>query len=349
MRNFKSLLIVFFAFATTACSKQQISKPAEEQPESSSSKTATVTNPNKVVVAYIAGTAGNVQAITDAIDFNIVTHVNLAFFDPSTTGAMIANGEPLFADFTSAQINYVVTKAHAAGRKVLASLVGVNPAPGSGDVVTLFTPANRTSFINGLVELVNYYNLDGIDVDVEGNQLAAIKNQGNYAGFISALRNQINPLGKLVTVATPGNNSVTIPNSSYAYFDLINIMSYDIGWNGTANHSPYDKALQHIQYFLDDNCPASKLVLGLPAYGYKPTVGSGTKSFKDIVATYGSAAAYADTYDGYKYNGITSIEAKTKYAALHIKGVMIWELSQDAPGTYSLIQAIGRKINTTTP
>ncbi|WP_199118345.1 hypothetical protein [Pedobacter sp. ASV28] len=51
-------------------------------------------------------------------------------------------------------------------------------------------------------------------------------------------------------------------------------------------------------------------------------------------------------YHDYKYNVITAIEAKNKYAAQYIKGVMIWELSQDVTGTYSLVWAVGGKINT---
>lgn len=348
MKNLRTIIILLAGAALTACSKQQVSSPEVKKTAGRAMKISS-TPSDKVVVAYIAGSAGNVQAITDSIDFSIVTHVNLAFFDPGTNGEMMANGEPLFADFTAQQINYVVTKAHAAGRKVLPSLVGANPAAGSGNIVELFRPANRTNFINHLADMVTYFNLDGVDVDVEGNQLAAIKNEGNYAGFIAALRNKINPLGKLVTVATPGPNSTTIPNSSIAYFDLVNIMSYDIGYGTSNNHSPYNKAVDDIQYYISNGWPASKLVLGLPAYGFKPTVGTGTRSYKSIVAEYGSAAAYADEYNGYKYNGINTIEAKTQYAVENIKGVMLWELSQDAPGPYNLIRAVGRKINPSAP
>ena len=85
------------------------------------------------------------------------------------------------------------------------------------------------------------------------------------------------------------------------------IMSYDIGYGSSNNHSPYNKAVDDIQYYISNGWPASKLVLGLPAYGFKPTVGTGTRSYKSIVAEYGSAAAYADEYNGYKYTGINTI------------------------------------------
>lgn len=337
------ILLAALAAIATSCSKQA------EQPKLTNEVAVTAsatTNPDKVVVGYIPGWA-DVKTLTDSIDFNIVTHINLAFFAANSAGQVMANGQPLYSDFGASQINYVVTKAHAKGRKVLASLGGGAPDPNAADMATLFRAANRTNFINNLAAFVTYFNLDGIDMDVEGTSLSTIKSEQNYAPFIAALRAKINPLGKLVTAATAGYDDGMIPSSSYDYLDLINIMSYDNGWGGTANHSTYDAAVAHIQKFLTSGAPASKLVLGVPFYGYKPTVGTGEISFAELLANYGSAVAYVDEYDGYKYNGITTIEKKTAYAALNIKGVMIWELSQDVQGTYSLLQAVGRKINTT--
>lgn len=326
----------------TSCAKQ--SEPPA--PASVATVAPQATNPDKVVIGYVPGWA-NVQSVTDGIDFDIVTHINLAFFAANASGTVMSNGQPLYSDFNATEINYVVSKAHAKGRKVLASLGGGNPDPGAANMAVLFRAANRTAFINNLAAFVSYFNLDGIDVDVEGSQLTTINNEGTYAPFVAELRAKINPQGKLVTAATAAWNGGEIPVASFSYLDFINIMSYDNGWGGTDNHSTYDAAVAHIEKFLKLGAPASKLVLGLPFYGYKPTVGAGEISFRQLLANYGSAVAYVDYYDGYKYNGITAIEAKTKFAAQYIRGVMIWELSQDATGTYSLLQAVGRKINTT--
>ncbi|SOD12497.1 glycosyl hydrolase family 18 protein [Pedobacter xixiisoli] len=354
MKHLKSLSLSIMLLVLFSCSKQlevpveKISTDSKVLNSNNGVVQALATPANKVVIGYIPGWA-NVTNVTNAIDFSIVTHVNLAFFAPSSSGAMMSGGQPLYSDFNASEINYVVAKAHAEGRKVLASLGGGSPDPNAGDIAVQFRTAHRTNFIDNLAAFVTYFNLDGIDIDVEGTTLATIKSEQNYAPFVSALRNKINPLGKLVTAATAGYVNAMIPASSYSYLDLINIMSYDNGWNGTGNHSTYDAAIQHIQNFLNLGCPASKLVLGVPFYGYKPTVGTGYKAYKDLLAQYGTGMAYVDYYDGYKYNGITAIEAKTKYAAQYIRGVMIWELSQDVTGTYSLLQAVGRKINTPAP
>lgn len=296
-----------------------------------------------LVVGYVPGW-GNVQTIIDNTDLSILTHINITFFSPNSSGAMISGGQPVCSDASTAEITYIVNKAHQNGVKVLASLQGGVVPSCSGNMATLLQPANMPNLVNNLKAFANYYNLDGIDVDIEGSLLTTIKNAGNYTPFIQALRTVLNPIGKLVTAASAGYTSAMVPSSSFQYFDYVHIMSYDNNWGGSGNHSTYADALTHIQNFLNQGCPANKLTLGLPFYGYSGNVGTNGTAFKTIVSQC-PAAAYVDSYAGYQYNGITTIEKKTSYAAQHIGGVMIWELSQDAPGTLSLLKAVGRKIN----
>ena len=44
------------------------------------------------------------------------------------------------------------------------------------------------------------------------------------------------------------------------------------------------------------------------------------------------------------YNGIPTIKMKTILAKQEASGVMIWQLSGDAPGPKSLLQAIGEAV-----
>ena len=346
MKNLKLLLILLTAFSSLfSCSKgiDPVKTKEMDLKESSRFVSKTVV-PGKVVVGYVPSW-GNVQSIMDNTDLTILTHINIAFFSPNSSGVMISGGQPVCSDATTSEINYIVTKSHQNGVKVLASLAGGVVPNCSGNMATLLQPANRANLISNLVAFANYYNLDGIDIDIEGSTLTTIKNAGNYVPFVQELRAALNPLGKLVTAASAGYTSGMIPSQSFQYLDFVHIMSYDNNWGEAGNHSTYADALVHIKRFLDQGCAASKLTLGLPFYGYLGNVGTGTYTFfKTIVSLY-PAAAYVDTYAGYKYNGITAIEAKTRYASLHIAGVMIWELSQDAPDTLSLLQAVGREIN----
>jgi chitinase len=347
MKNLK-LLCCFLTAVTFmfSCSKRDDSIDSKNTIGSKpgASRQLTTVSSTKVVVGYVPAW-GNVQTIMDNTDLTILTHINIAFFSPNSSGAMISGGQPVCSDASTAEITYIVSKAHQNGVKVLASLQGGVVPSCSGNLATLLQPANVANFVNNLKAFANYYNLDGIDVDIEGSSLTTIKNAGNYTPFIQALRTALNPIGKLVTAASAGYTSAMVPSSSFQYFDYVHIMSYDNNWGGAGNHSTYADALTHIQNFLNQGCPAEKLTLGLPFYGYSGNVGTGTyTAFKTIVSQY-PAAAYVDSYAGYQYNGITTIEKKTSYAAEHIGGVMIWELSQDAPGTLSLLQAVGRKIN----
>lgn len=337
----------FFTILWTAASTLGGCNPQQEITEipvsESHQSVSLLQNNDKVVIGYIP-TYVNMQNAIDNTDLDIVTHINIAFINPDTSGSVMSGGEPTCSNASASDINYVVNKAHQNGVKVLASLGGGSEPSCAGSWTTLLQPSNRATLVSNLSAFAQYFNLDGIDVDIEGNRLQDLIDAGYYTPFIEDLHDSLNPQGKLVTCATATYTGGRIPVSSIPYFDYVNVMSYDNGWGTTGHHSTYAHAVGHIQTWLGLGCPAEKLVLGVPFYGYTNTVGTGGTSYKDIVGQY-PAAAYVDEYAGYKYNGIPTIEAKTEYAAQHIAGVMIWELSQDTSDSLSLLQAIGRKIS----
>lgn len=296
----------------------------------------------KVVIGYIP-TWKDMRKSIDATDLNILTHVNLSFLNPDASGAFLWNGEPICSDGGSEDIKYVVKKAHENGVKVLVSLGGGTIPQCSGDWKALLQTPHRTTVVNNLKALADFYNLDGIDVDIEGGLLNDISEAGDYTPFIQELRDVLHPEGKLVTCATASYVGGMIPKSSIAFFDYVNIMAYDNHWNRTENHATFDDAVRDMEMWLDLGCPAEKLVLGVPFYGYEGTVGSGAVSYKSIVEQ-DPNAAQVDAYKDYKYNGIPTMQTKTEYAMKHGAGIMIWEISNDAPNSFSLLQAIGEKL-----
>lgn len=296
----------------------------------------------KVVIGYIP-TWKDMRQTIDATDLNILTHINLSFLNPDANGEFLLNGEPICSDGSSADIKYVVKKAHENGVKVLVSLGGGTIPQCSGDWKALLQTSHRTTVVNNLKALADFYNLDGIDVDIEGGLLNDISEAGDYTPFIQELRDVLHPQGKLVTCATASHVGGMIPKSSIPFFDYVNIMAYDNHWKRAENHATFDDAVRDMEMWLDLGCPADKLVLGVPFYGYMGTVGSGGVSYKSIVEQ-DPNAAQVDAYKDYKYNGIPTMQAKTEYAMKHGAGIMIWEISNDAPDSLSLLQAIGKKL-----
>lgn len=311
------------------------------------------------VVGYIPSYK-NMSTVIDNTDLSKVTHLNISFLNPNASGVVSTGGNPVCmpgafgGNAAGSELSYVVQKAHQAGVKVLVSVAGGVIPDCSGNWRTLLQPANRTTLVNNLLQFANDFNLDGLDIDIEGVLLTEIDEDGNYTPFIEALRNGL-PSGKLLTSATASYIGGMVPVSSLPYFDFVNIMSYDaIGpsWGPAGiEHSTYDQALAHIELWKERGLTKDKLVLGVPFYGYGFGTYNSDYSFAQIVTQFGASAAQNDVVGTVcngcsyiTYNGLPTIRNKTRLALQEGAGVMIWELSQDAAGTNSLLSAIHNEI-----
>ncbi|KIL60642.1 glycoside hydrolase family 18 protein [Amanita muscaria Koide BX008] len=156
--------------------------------------------------------------------------------------------------------------------------------------------ANRTWFINTLTALVLRYNLDGLDFDWEypgrqgvGCNVVNPKDTANFLSFLQELRQH--PVGaKLVLSAAtsifPFADGTGSPSTNVAQFadvlDRIAIMNYDIygPWSGVVGpNAPLNDSCAPLAYqqgsatsavkkWIAAGFPASKIVLGVAAYGH---------------------------------------------------------------------------------
>lgn len=272
--------------------------------------------------------------LTD-IEFDRVTHVNIAFANPDSTGALSCSG---------ANIEPAVSTAHQHGCQVFVSLAGGYLTTAQENTWNyLAQPANRPGFIAKIVQYVQAHNLDGVDVDLEWQYV-----QSWYSPFIVELKTALAAHGYPLSAALPGNYRYpTITNTALASFDWVNMMIYDLTgpWDPSnpGQHSPYSWAVSCVQYWKNQNVPAQKLTLGVPFYGYDfgaTPVSSFT--YRGIV-NQNPANAYLDQTAMKYWNGIPTIQAKTHLALNEVGGIMIWELGEDAFGgnkQYSLLKAI---------
>lgn len=296
----------------------------------------------KKVIAYIPNWI-DLNSFSNSVQYSKLTHINIAFENPDANG---------YLSFNSGS-NAIINAAHAQNVKVFVSLGGGSISEGGAirdNYFNLITPANRTAFIQKIYDYVVAHNFDGVDVDLEGPAI-----NSDYGGFVIALANKLHANGKQITAAlSEGYGGANVPSSTFAAYDWINIMAYDATgpWQpgNPGPHSPYSMAVNQFNYWTGRGLPASKAIIGLPFYGY----GFGASanqgiSYANIIAQYPGAENQDQVGNTIYYNGIPTIKAKTTFAIQNAGGVMIWELSQDAVGSKSLLTAVNEVITGSQP
>src|SRR5690606_23865196 len=109
------------------------------------------------------------------------------------------------------------------------------------------------------------YDLDGIDVDIEGNHV-----NSTYEPFVLKLSAAM-PTGKLLTAAVATWNGSDFSDAALTEYDFINLMSYDHcgSWSAACEHSTYDDAVSELNYWENTRgLGVGRVTLGVPFYGY---------------------------------------------------------------------------------
>ncbi|HTF18747.1 MAG TPA: glycosyl hydrolase family 18 protein [Chryseolinea sp.] len=281
----------------------------------------------------------NLKAATETqkgAHFKYLTHINLWFLNPDSTGRYTQDLSAL---------KPFVDKAHKRNIKVLFSIGGGSKQP---QYKRLLQDGLRAPLIDSLVAQVMRYNLDGIDVDLEGSDIL-----DTYEPFVVELATALHAKQKLITSAVAIYYKDQFTDKALAQYDFMNVMSYDRTgpWRpeNPGPHALYTHAADDLNYFgVERRIPPENMTLGVPfyGYGYGPELNSPAISmgYKKIVATF-KGAENADEWkmpDGKTlyYNGIPTIKLKTLLAKSKASGIMIWEVRSDAKGRKSLLKAI---------
>lgn len=306
-------------------------------------------NESGTIVGYIAAFKG-LDRETEQRGLDRYTQLDLAFVNPTPSGEVLAaNGlacapavhEDSSIMVSDVQLRALVQKAHSRGTKVVASLGGAVIPPCGGDWAMLLQMPMRQTVVANVVAMVERYDLDGLDIDLEGELMMGIDKAGNYTPFVSELAAALHSRSKLLTAATGSYPGGMVPDASLPYFDLIGIMSYDaVGptWGRPGGeHSTYQQAQKDLALWIGKGVPASKLALGMPFYGR----GFGSYregwSLEDI-ASLGARQLDSDVAGRrcggcsyITYNGVPTLERKAELAGAWGAGVMVWEVGQDLP------------------
>ena len=329
MKNVSLLLIsVFLTLTLQGCAMSSNTPPAEDGLPATNVPTEPAPDSFRVV-AYVT------DAVTPGIiPFDQLTHINFAFLIPNPDGSF----QPFLADW---KVEEVIRLAHENGVKVLISVGGWGWDEQFETVAA--DPALRSLFVQNLISVVENYQFDGVDMDWEYPD--AGPSALNFLALMQEVRAAL-PEGKLLTaaVAAVGEHGMGVPVESFELMDFINLMVYD---GGGEMHASMQYAQDSIDFWQGRGLPPEKTVLGVPFYA-RPTETAYWRLVKDF-----PEAAQLDVFDYYgttiNYNGIPTIQAKTRLALERASGIMFWRLENDAQGDLSLLNAIHQVVIESTP
>ena len=163
------------------------------------------------------------------VDMTKLTHIIYWGVEPTDTGGLNTTKYVSASTFASGATN-LVAAAHAAGAK---ALIGIGGDADNGYSLAFnqaTTPANLTAFVTSIVNLMQQYGFDGVDINWE--QIGYYSGDNTqFPAFIKALRTQLNTLTPrpLLTMSpeTAGNGGRTdLIGPIYQDFDQINIQTY---------------------------------------------------------------------------------------------------------------------------
>jgi len=266
------------------------------------------------------------------LDLGQVTNINIAFCNPDENGR-------LYCNIPDNKLKEIISAAHSSNVEVFAALGGGDGC--DGYLQHLDTPEERAAFNANIMDFCECYDFDGIDLDIELNSRHQIWNY--YADWCTELRALCDERDMEMSTATAKWVAQKVSPETFALFDFVNVMAYDDD-EDEHSHSKYEYSVKCLSYFAEQKqIPKEKLILGVPFYGRGYTADGELDwdsyiSFADAVSK-GSEYYYADVCDGIAYNGAVTMAKKAELAKDY-GGIMIWELTKDAKGEYSLLKVI---------
>ena len=338
----------------------------------------------KYMVGYYTSWSASKGYYPSSIDAKKLTHINYAFAGISQDNKILLNNPTVDLKNLEGLRNL---RNQNPDLKILISVGGWDDSKYFSNVA--LTAQSRETFADSCVSFLIKHDLDGIDLDweypVSGGMAGNInrpEDKQNFTKLLQTIRNKLDEQSQkdaktyYLTIAG-GISSSYVKNIELTnilkYIDYIFIMGYDIHgtWENYSDlnaplYSPQEPSPQHktsvsdgVNNYLKAGAPASKLVLGMPFYGYKYNLStddndglyqtfSSAKSISyDLISSdYLSDSAYIRfTHPQAKvpyifgnntfisYDDSASIALKTQYAkSLGLAGVGAWELSHDSSG-----------------
>ncbi len=291
--------------------------PTAVSPTTASTATETPMPTNFRVIAYVT-----TAVIPGIIPYDQLTHINYSFLIPHEDGtfAPLANGWKL---------KEIATEAHKQDVQVLISVGGWG---WDEQFETMAADAqSRAAFVQNLSAFVAEYDLDGADIDWEYPDPG--QSAQNFLLLIEDLRAAMPD--KLITTAVIayGDTGEGVPAETFEIFDFVNVMTYE-----GQDHGSMEQFQTGMDYWRGRGLAPDKMVMGVPFYADP----AGVAYAKLVEAD--PQNAQLDLIEWNRemvhYNGIPTIQQKTRMAMQDAGGIMFWTLEHDALNELSLLRAI---------
>lgn len=187
---------------------------------------------------------------------------------------------------------------------------------------------NSKKLANDIAAAIKKYDLDGVNVDIEG---VGSKYKDAHTNFIKLLRQYI-PENKEVSVAVAANPNgwKTGWHGFYDYkglsehADYLMIMAYDESWESPDSPigpvASYSFSEKSILYAINQGVPKNKIVYGLPFYGRIWKLDGSTSDGKSITGLGLSTPRVEDLIKTFSAKELFDEKFQTAYATFTIPG-----------------------------
>ncbi|MGI6703540.1 MAG: glycosyl hydrolase family 18 protein [Clostridia bacterium] len=271
--------------------------------------------------------------------------------------------------FTAQEMKRIIAKAHDQDMEVLMlihNLLYGGKANGKELAKKMLaSKESRKVFIDNVENIVDQFNYDGINIDIES---IYVSDRDRFSALIKELYGRLSPKGYKITVCVPAKTTDNLKNTwsgpfDYKeiarYSDYVAIMTYDEhGYSsGPGPVASYNWVRKVMKYAVGQ-MPAHKILMGIPGYGFDWTVGKKGARYisyaqaTSIASSSGASIKWDDTarvpYFKYRENGQShEVWFESKYSLEHkldiveeynIGGIALWRLGLEDAEVWDVIE-----------
>ncbi len=228
--------------------------------------------------------------------------------------------------------------------------------------VAMASPASLKAHADSLAKLAVEDGIDGIDLDYES---LPAKDRDRFSSLVKTTADACHAKGLQLVIAVhpkesePGNWDGPQAQDFAAIgkaADYVRVMTYDFHWEtGDAGPIGPPDWVDRVMTFAASEIPASKLDLGIPAYGYdwlgKKAASFGWDGWLTRVKAHGAAKRDSASHElTMSYDGRTAFFAdgeasRPKFPIvrkLQLNGLAMWRLGSEDPSFWPLYKALAK-------